>query len=253
MDLNILIAALGLLVAALAEMRAAWRDKTEDQIKPIGVILIQMVFALDRIIDTGDELIGILANVPLKDETVYGTLQRKKEILDLVQKQRKNLQAFDEMYNASLDQLDPQNDLSVGDTVKFMTSTQPIRTGGKGRLLDTVEWKLMESELQSTYLGSAARKMLSILAASVKIDDSVGDLEFQFPTKIRLGVIRIARGGERVRIEGQDTVSYDLTKRADVRRLFDTAQKQLNEMRSYRQQLAQFVQSSFSLDGLMKP
>lgn len=253
MDLNILIAALGLLVAALAEMRAAWRDKTEDQIKPMGVILIQMVFALDRIIDTGDELIGILASVPLKSETVFGTLQRKKEILDLVQEQRKNLQTFDELYNASLDQLDPQNALSVGDAVEFMISTQPIYTDLKGILLDAVEWKLLESELQSIYLGSAARKMLSTFAASVKIDKSAGDLEFQFPTKIRFGVIRLAGGDERIKVEGQDTISYDLTKRADVRRLFDTAQKQLNEMRRYRQQLAQFVQSSFSLDGLMKP
>jgi hypothetical protein len=268
MDLNILIAALSLLVASLAEIRATWRDKSKDQVKPLGVLLLQLLFTLDRIIETGQKLINILASIPLKDETGLGTIGKKKEILSLVQEQRKNLAFFDEIYNLALYEFSPQNTPSVGSAIEFMISAKPIPPiknkgkpiddidleylNNKTKFLDAIQWKLLDTGLSSSYLGVTARNLLKTFNNSIYINDSLGDLSFHFPVKIRVRIAKFTGGGEHIKIDEASFVEYDLKRQADIRNLLYQAQIQLKELKEYRQELAEFIQTSFSLIDLVK-
>ncbi|MBL8091114.1 MAG: hypothetical protein JNJ43_12340 [Anaerolineales bacterium] len=254
MDLSILIAALSLIIAGLSEARSIWRDKSKDEIKSVGVILIQIVFTLDKIIAVGEKLIRIIANIPLTNDKVFGALaSTKKEILELIDQQKKNLEVLDELYSVTLNALPLSNKITLGDTIEIMLATKLGEKGGpKGSYLYAVEYVLMNLDGNSQYKYlSNANKIIKTFINSIHINKKWGDLQIEQGKRIRVGVLRPKDKKEIVILEAQETASYDLTRKADIRRLLEISKLQLEEMKLQRNQISDFIQSSFLLKDLM--
>jgi hypothetical protein len=118
MDISIVISILSLLVATLAESRSIAKDKKFDKVRPVGIGLLQLIFILDKIINVGEQLLKLLAGIPLADNIVrIAVLGKKWEILNLVEQQQQNLQNFVETCEAPLTQIKSPVSVNLGDMV----------------------------------------------------------------------------------------------------------------------------------------
>ena len=70
MNYEVFLAALSLLVTVLAEGRSIWKDQQRKSIRANGIMLFQLLLVLDNIIDVGDELIGVLSEIPMTENAV---------------------------------------------------------------------------------------------------------------------------------------------------------------------------------------
>lgn len=246
MNAEIIIAALSLLVAALAEGRALWKDKKRDEIRTSGIALLQLVRALDKVIEVGDQLINILSQIPItegEDKTRYATLRKKKEILSLVNEQYANLSAFEQIYNDLLTNTNPELPVTLKDCIELMIPDQKVHVPGpKGGYLKVLTWKLVEGESPFSSLRFGAIKALNTYVDSIEVDKELTVLSLSIPTKIRIK----EREAEVVERE-----TYDLKRPQDLQRLLSKAKTQLDEIKEFREQLTQLILSNLSLADLL--
>jgi len=245
MDINILIAALSLLVASLAEGRSILRDKSKGE-QVSGVIhLLSIVQALDKIIEVGNELILILSEIPIsesKNQTRFATLRKKKEILELVNQQIKNLEDFSEIYDVSILGTVSNTRVTLKDTIEFMMPDKKEHVPGpKGGYLRVLSWKVLEDEPTFSQLRWAARSALRSYSDSVEINDKLTELTVSFPANYLYTD----------KVEAQNHVSYNLKSPKDLRLLLSTANGHLQSIKDYRMQLASLIQSTFTLANIL--
>ncbi len=252
MDLSILIAALGLIVAALAEARSIWKDKTKDQIKPIGINILRLIFVLDEIVKSGNELLYIISFIPLTyGEKAYLASVKSKQwdILKIVKRQLKNLERFNEIYESSLVLIDSKASISVGKAIELYIPAMTIERGfGKARYLQALTWKLLESEAPISVLSLAAHAALRDCESSIKINEQADFISFKFSNKVKVKYSSFSG----IKVDKQQMVTYDLSKPKDLRQIMENAKNQLDEIKNLRQQLAQVAMTSFSIDELLK-
>lgn len=185
MDISLLVAILSLLVAALAEARSITKDKAFDRVRPVGIGLLQVIFILDKIIDVGDQLLGILAEIPLAEGIVrIAALGKKCEILRLVEQQQQNLHDFVETCEAPLTHINSSVSVRLGDVISIRIPDKVKNVpGGKKMSLQVLTWKLLEGETPFSKFGFAARIVLHNLNKSIQIDKDVNFLSLRFPTR----------------------------------------------------------------------
>lgn len=252
MDISLIVSILSLLVATLAESRNIAKDKRFSKVRPVGIGLLQLIFILDKIIDVGDQLLKLLAGIPLAENVVrIAILGKKWEILKLVEQQQQNLQDFVETCEAPLAQINSPVSVNLGDVINFKIPDKVIDVpGGKTMELQVVTWKLLEGETPFSKFSIAARTALHNLSKSTQVDKDVNALTLTFPQKITLKQEHVWSGSSPV-IESQEFVEYDLTKTSDLRRLLETSKAQLNDLKSLRKRLADLTLESFSISELV--
>ena len=258
MDLGLLIAVLSLLVNTIGEVRETWKDRSQSDIRPLGISLLQLILSLDEIIDVGKKLVTALAGFRPKHDSVHAFWlgePTKHKILSLVRQQLENLDAFTKICEIPLSLMSYGPSVSLGDALELMVPDDTIQVGeGKSQYLKILTWKLLEGEAPLSKFSMVARLTLQALSNSSKCEaneyDSSNACTLHFPTKVRIKQIH-ARSSEG-KIEDTQVVSYDLTKSSDLRRLLEKANDQLEELGHLRERLAQLTRQSFSLDDLVR-
>lgn len=249
MDISLIVSFLSLLVAALAESRNISKDRKFSNIRPLGISLLQLIFILDKIIATGDELLRLLAEIPLTGVTFrINVLMKKWEILKLIERQQKNLRDFTETCEAPLTYIHSVVSIKVGDVISLRIPDEvkeiPV---GKRTQLKVLTWKLLEGEMPFSHFSLAARTALMSLGGSIQINKAIGSLAMKFPTKIMLKQEYVLT--EPV-IESQTFASYSLTKTSDLRRLLEVSKNQLDDIRNLRTQLSNLTSGLFTIGEL---
>ncbi len=245
MDLGILIAALSLLVAALAEGRSIWRAKKEDERLTSAILLLQLLQCLDNIINTGSKLIAILSEIPISDErdkTRFVTLKKKKEILEFIKQQFTNLKVFSKIYNSNLLPVNPKASVKLHDAITFFV---PDKTKWvphlKGRYLEVLTWKLLDGEHPFSKVHFLAGGAISSYVESIEIDDRLTFLTLKFPTKIEIQETASVK----------QTEIYDLKKPRDLRQLLSKAKEQMDEIKLFRKKLAEEIKTNITLAEIL--
>ena len=257
MDLNILVAALSLLVAGLAELRATRRDLQKDQIRPFGISLLQLMLALDNIIETGEQLILLFADISAsKDEekTEWAVLRDKRRLLlPLIESQKENLETFSKIYETPLGFTGTKTPLSLGDTIKLMVPDQVKKEIGMVRdrkkpglvlaeKVTVLSW-VVEPASAFNQLIKPVNQALRMLASSLHLSQGVGQLYLKLPTKVKF---------QHGHAEVEENVEYDLTKLSDLRRLLEKSKSQLDDIKKLRDELSQIIRATFSIEELLK-
>lgn len=246
MTVEILISVLSLLVTAFSESRSLLRDKKRDE-QITGVIhLLRIIQALDKIIETGENLVSILAQLPITEDdnkTRYATLRKKSEILTLVNLQIENLRNFSEILDSTVLDIDSKTKITLKDTIEFMIpdKTERVRDVKTG-YLKVLTWKLMKGQPSYSKLWWGARSALRCYSESIEIDDELSVLTLSFPTRFRLTDS----------VEVNESVAYNLKSPRDLRLLLSKSQEHLNSIKEYREQLAALIRRTFTFDDLLK-
>lgn len=251
MDIGLVVSILSLLVATLAESKNIAKDKKFDKVRPVGIGLLQLILVLDKIIDVGDQLLKLLAGIPLTDNVVrIAILSKKREILNLVEQQQKNLQDFVETCEAPLTHIKSPILIKLGDVInlKIPDKVESV-PGGKKVYLQVLTWKLLEGETSFSKFGIAARTALHNLSESTQINADVNIFTLTFPKTITLKQEHVWSGDKPI-IESKELIEYDLTKTSDLRRLLETSKFQLDDLRNFRKNLADLTAESFSISEL---
>lgn len=222
MDISFIVSILSLLVAALAESRSIAKDKKFEKVRPVGIGLLQLILILDRIIGVGEQLLKLLAGIPLADNVFrIAVLGKKWEILKLVEQQQQNLQDFAETCEGPLTQIRSPVLVRLSDVINLIIPDKVEHVpGGKKTNLKVVTWKLLEGEAPFSKFSIAARTALHNLSKSTNVAKDINVLTLTFPTKITLKQEREWFEGNLV-VESQEFVDYDLTKTSDLRRLLE--------------------------------
>jgi hypothetical protein len=207
---------------------------------------------LDEIIKVGDQLILVLANTPIEDEmNRTSILLRKRGVLELVEKQKKNLQSLEEIYQSRLSMINV-NAPSFGETIEFMVADQIKAYGGpKFFRLQILTWKLLEGESAFSKLRIAACLALKSNHDSIEINHDQGYLLFRVPTKIQVREIDIVKENSIGEIGQKSFTEYDLTKASDLRRLLEKSKNQLQEIKATREKIVQYVLENISITDLV--
>lgn len=261
MDLNFLIALLGLLVAALAETRTIVRDRKTDQIKPLGISLLQLALTLEKIIYTGENLVNLLANLPSRIDANERTnaVQYKREILKLMEIQLEHLKSFDEIYNSfvAISDIDSTTSVTVGNAIELIIGDEVRRMGSKKRrYFQILTWKLLDGEAPLSQVRFAIWKAMQQYPDLVQIDSGRAKLALQCPTEVSIKEIERGLRQEYSTFEispkDESIVRYDLTKQRDLRRLLENSNAQLSEIKNLHKQITEFLTASFSLSDLVQ-
>lgn len=252
MDISLVVSVLSLLVAVLAESRNIAKDQKFNTVRPVGIGLLQLIFVLDKIIYVGDQLLKLLAGIPLADNVVrIAVLGKKWDILKLVEQQQQNLHDFVETCEAPLTQIKSPVSISLGDVINFKIPDKVENVpGGKKMYLQTLTWKLLEGEAPFSKFSIAARTALHNLNQLTQIDKDVNALTLSFPAKITLKQEH-AWGKKEPIVESREIAEYDLTKIGDLRKLLEISKAQLDDLKNLRKQLADLTTESFSITELV--
>lgn len=245
MNIEIVIAALSLLIAALAEGRSIWKDQHNEAIRTNGITLLQLIQVLDKIIGAGRKLIEILSNIPIaenEDKTRFATLRKKKEIIAAIDEQIENLKLFENIYSRVLSVTNAKVPVTLRDSIQFFIPDKQQRVMGmKGSYLRVLTWKVMKGETLLSKLEFGINNALKTYVNGIEIEKELTVLSLNTPTKLKIE--------DSVKITNREI--YDLKKTQDLRKLLSNAKDQLDEIEEFRNKIAEFVVANLSIKDLL--
>jgi len=263
MDWNLFIATLGLLVATLDYLGNVWKSMKHKEIEDVGINIVRLITIIDKIIETGDDLLNVLAKLPLTNKSKANVNGTTREIFQLIRVQNKQLDEFIDAMNSPINSIRSRVPVSLGTAIEILVSDKTAlseiyidKNGAKRQYLRILTWKLLEEQGPFNQLGIAARLALDTLSRATKLNtrrnSRVSILRrplptLTFPTKIK---IREDANKQLHIVESKkkdNWVSYDLNKPADLRRLLEKANQQLSEIKTLRDRLKDLTRDIFDL------
>lgn len=215
------------------------------------------MLALDNIIETGEQLILLFADISVsqdEEKTKWAVLRDKRLlIIPLIEQQKGNLESFTKIYETPLDLTGSKTSISLGDVVKLMIPDKTKkeigairdRKNGTLRMIDEIivlSW-VIEPQSALDKLITPVNRALKTLANAFQINQEIAQLTLKFPTKVTF---------QQGAMEINENVEYDLTRLSDLRRLLEKSNAQLDEIKRLRGRLAEIIQTTFSLEELLK-